>query len=247
MTSRATVLSPATPSEFLLHTLSSQRYPTTIVIGRSQQEFLRAVVEEVALQLSTERTSKQDNLQDGSNEKTISRPFLESPLSQVALSRHIRLVFISTITHLRAYLSILSAANSPVAAPPGYTPDGNPPLLLVYGLLALHRDTSEWSAQGLGNSTAVLVDCAARNAFLPVVVEPRGAGGHDGLDHLARETVPILNGTPRNEDGIWNGRSVTVQQVMSRWFEFESRDWKEETDHLSKNKTIVSPEDRHQD
>ncbi|KAK7403965.1 hypothetical protein QQX98_010242 [Neonectria punicea] len=221
MISRAVVLSPATPSELLQYIISCQRYPTTLIIGSSKDEFQNAVVEDVTEQLS----SKDDEFQETANEETPSHPFLKAPLYQIAISRHIRIVFTPTVTHLRSYLSVFSAADSPIAAPPGHTPDDKPALLLVYGLLALHRDTSEWSAQGVGNSTAVLVDCAARNAFRPVVVEPRGVGGHDGLDRLGREMVPLLNGTAMKDDGTWSGRNVSVRQVLSRWLEFESRDW----------------------
>ncbi|KAK7429892.1 hypothetical protein QQZ08_003514 [Neonectria magnoliae] len=221
MTSRPVVLSPATPSELLQYIISCQRYPTTLIICSSKEEFQNAVVEDVAQQLS----SKDDEPEETTNEEISSHPFLKAPLYQTAISRHIRIVFTPTVTHLRSYLSVFSAADSPIAAPPGHTPDDKPALLLAYGLLALHRDTSEWSAQGIGNSTAVLVDCAARNAFRPVVVEPRGVGGHGDLDRLGREMVPLLNGTARKDDGTWGGRSVSVRQVLSRWLEFESRGW----------------------
>ncbi|KAF7543697.1 hypothetical protein G7Z17_g10534 [Cylindrodendrum hubeiense] len=221
MTSQPVVLSPATPSELLSYVISYHRYPTTLIIGFPKHEFLSAVVEDVVQQLSL----KDDEPRDGDDEDKPPHPFLRAPLYQIAVSRHIRIVFTPTVTHLRAYLSVFSAAESPIPAPPNHVPDTKPPILLVYGLMALHRDASEWSAQGIGNSTAVLVDCAARNKFRPVIVEPRGVGGHDELDHLGREMIPLLNGTARKDDGTWSGRSVNIRQVLSRWFEFESREW----------------------
>ncbi|KAH7134326.1 hypothetical protein EDB81DRAFT_803625 [Dactylonectria macrodidyma] len=221
MTSRPTVLSPATPSELLSHIISCHRYPATLIVGCSKQEFLSAVVEDVAQQLYL-----QDEQPHGTeNHETPSHPFLKAPLYQVAISRHIRIIFTPTVTHFRSYLSVFSAADSPIPAPPNHVPDHKPPLLLVYGLLALHRDASEWSAQGIGNSAAVLVDGAARNAFQPVLVEPRGVGGYEDLDHLCNEVVPLLNGTARKDDGSWSGRGVNIKQVLCRWFEFESLEW----------------------
>lgn len=221
MTSQPVVLSPATPSELISYIISYHRYPTTIIVGCSKQEFLTAVVEDVVNQLSL----KDHEPKDDANEDTPPHPFLKAPLYQIAVSRHIRIAFTPTVTHLRSYLSVFSPADSPIPAPPNHVPDSKLPLLLVYGLLALHRDASEWSAQGIGNSAAFLADCAARSKFRPVIVEPRGVGGHDELDHLGREVIPLLNGTARKDDGCWSGRSVSIRQVLSRWFEFESREW----------------------
>lgn len=221
MTSQPVVLSPATPSELLSYIISCHRYPTTLVVGCSKQELLSAVVEDVVHQLSL----KDDEPQDNVKEDIPPHPFLKAPLYQIAVSRHIRIAFTPTVTHLRSYLSVFSPADSPIPAPPNHVADSKPPLLLVYGLLALHRDASEWSAQGIGNSAAVLADCAARSKFRPVIVEPRSVGGHDELDHLGREVIPLLNGTARKDDGSWSGRSVSIRQVLSRWFEFESREW----------------------
>ncbi|KAH7150462.1 hypothetical protein B0J13DRAFT_289116 [Dactylonectria estremocensis] len=218
MTSRPTVLSPATPSELLSYIISCHRYPTTLIVGSSRQEFLGAVVEDVAQQLSLQE-------EQTGNHDIRSHPFLKAPLYQVAISRHIRIIFTPTVTHFRTYLSVFSAADSPIQAPPNHVPDRKPPLLLVYGLLAVHRDASEWSAQGIGNSAAVLVDGAARNAFRPVLIEPRGVGGHEDLEHLCKEVIPLLNGTARKDDGSWSGRGVSIKQVLCRWFEFESQEW----------------------
>ncbi|KAI5463491.1 hypothetical protein BGZ63DRAFT_193770 [Mariannaea sp. PMI_226] len=222
MTSKPLVLPPATPSELLSYIISSHRYPTTLIIGCPKDEFLGAVVEDIVGQLTLEDDQRHAS---GSDTLPPSHPFLKAHLYQIAVSRHIRIIFAPTVTHLRSYLSVFSAKDSPVPLPPSHVDVSKSPLLLVYGLLALHRDASEWSAQGIGNSTAVLVDCATRNGFQPVIVEPRGSGGHGDLDHLGGEMIPILNGTSRKEDGSWLGRSVNIRQVLCRWFEFEDREW----------------------
>ncbi|KAF4991348.1 hypothetical protein FDECE_14069 [Fusarium decemcellulare] len=219
MTLQPVVLSPATPSELLSYVISCHRYPTTIIIGSSLADFQLSLAEEITYHLTL-----QD--QDPSNSETTSpaHPFLKAPLYQIAISRHIRIVFAATVTHLRAYFSVFSPEDSPVSAPPNHGTSARPPALVVYGLLALHRDASEWSAQGIGNSAALLVDAASRNAFRAVIVEPKGVGGHDNLEHLGAELVPLLNGTSRKDDGSWSGRSVSTRQVLSRWFEFENRE-----------------------
>ncbi|KAM6533890.1 hypothetical protein FALCPG4_006836 [Fusarium falciforme] len=215
MASQPIVLSPATPSELLSYIISCHRYPTTIVIGSTKTEFQQSLVEDITHHLT---------LQDKDPEiSSPSHPFLTASLYQIAISRHIRIIFAPTVTHLRAQLSVFTPKDSAVSAPPNHAPSTRAPILLVYGLLALHRDASEWSAQGIGNSAALLVDSASRNAFRAVVIEPKGIGGHDDIEHLGGEMVPLLNGTARRDDGSWSGRGVGVRQVMSRWFEFEDR------------------------
>ncbi|KAH7189292.1 uncharacterized protein B0J16DRAFT_111953 [Fusarium flagelliforme] len=220
MTSRPIVLAPATPSELLSYIISDHRYPTTIIIGSSKAEFKTALIEDITHQLALQDEQQED--QDNPTE--LSHVLLKSSLLQTAISRHIRILFAPTVTHLRAYLSVFTPKDSSIPAPPNHTPGSSPPFLLVYGLLALHRDASEWSAQGIGNSAALLVDAALRNEFRAAIVEPKGIEGHDNLEHLGEEMVPLLNGTARKDDGSWSGRTVSIKQVLNRWFEFEARE-----------------------
>ncbi|KAL2019838.1 hypothetical protein VTK56DRAFT_9100 [Thermocarpiscus australiensis] len=198
---------------------------------------------------------------------------LRSPLYQVAVARHIRTVFTPTVTHLRAFLSVFSVhddhhdPSSKVSPPPpgaGTTsattskvaqahskiappapPPPPPPLLLVYGFLALHRDTSEWSVQGVSNSAAVLVEAASRAGLRAVVVERRRweVGGRDfqsdsqqvggrEMRELLAERVPVLSGSARRtgldaqlEGSGWTGRTVDVGRVLGRWFRFRLGEW----------------------
>ena len=54
-------------------------------------------------------------------------------------------------------------------------------MLVVYDLLALHRATSEWSAQGLSSTVATLVEAGTREGMRLVVVERKGHGSR-GVD-----------------------------------------------------------------
>ncbi|CVK89097.1 hypothetical protein FPRO06_03827 [Fusarium proliferatum] len=221
--SQPIVISPQSPSELLSYIISYHRYPSTIIIGSSKEEFQSSLIEEIThhLTLQAEQLQLDDS---GDSETQPSHHLLKAPLYQIAISRHIRFLFAPTVTHLRAFLSVFTPKDSPIPAPPNYTPASRPPLLLVYGLLALHRDASEWSAQGIGNSAALLVDAASRNEFRAAIIEPKGIGGHHTLDHLGGEMIPLLNGTSRRDDGSWSGRTVSAKQVLSRWFEFDNRE-----------------------
>lgn len=158
-----------------------------------------------------------------------------TPLYQVAVARHIRVAFIPTVSHLRAYLSVFSVADSKVSAPP---PSGNSataspraPLLLLYGFLNLHRDTSEWSVQGISNTAAVLVEAASRVGFQAVVAEPR-VDGSDSEELLA-ERMPILSGSARRagpglDESGWTGKTADVRRVLGRWFRFQPGEWEQD-------------------
>jgi hypothetical protein len=158
-------------------------------------------------------------------------------------------VFIPTVSHLRAYLSAFEEeeASEPVKE------ERQVPLIVVYGLVGLHSDTSEWSAQGLGNSLSLLVEVGDRCGRGVVCIEERateevrenlGAREEDEVvdDEESEERkwkqackvweqkVPMLNGSVRragmtSEDEAWSGRTVEVGRIFARWFRFGRGDW----------------------
>lgn len=172
-------------------------------------------------------------------------PLLIATLHQIVTSRFVNLVFVPTLSHLRAYLAVFSSE----AKGQGVEGEGGPPkqsfekignrtpLLVVYGMVALHRDTSEWSAQGLGSSVAALVEAGWRGGRKVVVVEERelydeSEGGEGAEIRTAGwdERLPMLNGSVKrvgleSEDGGWSGRTLEVGRVFGRWFRFERGEW----------------------
>ncbi|KFH45156.1 hypothetical protein ACRE_039970 [Hapsidospora chrysogenum ATCC 11550] len=205
--SSAIILPPVTPSELVSQIMARHRYPTTILITSAKQPFFDALTYEIQSQDEEQRNH-----------------ILHKTLLQTAVSRHIHLAFTPTVAHLRAYLSTFTQGDSRTPAPPNSKgADGASPLLLVYGFLEVHRVTTEWSAQGIANSAAALVEAAARNSFRAAVVEPRGGGVEfEALDEFLGEEVPLLSGTLRKESGAWSGRTVEIRSILGRWFEGQS-------------------------
>lgn len=200
-----TVLAPATPVELITHILADYRYPTTMIIVSHKQPFLDALTQEIR-----------------SGDESGKDQLLHKSLLQTAVSRHLRLIFTPTITHLRAYLETFNVDdNIRYATPANYSArTDKSPLLLVYGFLEGHRVTTEWSAQGLASTAAGLVEAAARNSLRAGVVEPRAGGdGFEILEEFMNEQIPILNGTTRRESGAWSGRTIEVKRVLGQWFE----------------------------
>ncbi|KAI3331368.1 hypothetical protein F4824DRAFT_504128 [Ustulina deusta] len=235
-------LSPALPSELLSYILNRHVYPTTLVICSSQADFLTSVFEDIQIQSRKTPPNPigQQGLHGGEplrhqdpveEDAEVKHALLSSPLYQVATSRHIRVIYVPTVTHLRAYLSVFSPDESRVPAPPALTltRDGEPHVIL-YGFLKLHRDTSEWSAQGLSNTTSALVELAHRLSWKALLIEPASDPHDTALEELLQEAVPILNGGARrlglnSEEGAWTGRTVEVGRVLGRWCRFQRAQW----------------------
>ncbi|KAA8632254.1 hypothetical protein SMACR_04674 [Sordaria macrospora] len=208
-------------------------------------------------------TSSKINTSTGPGSWTSSQ-FLASPLYQLAVARHIRTVFIPTVSHLRAFLSVFdtnttSSANNnnnnnnnnnKVPAPPS-TYDSAPVQLgsdqqqkqrqiIVYGLLSLHRDSSEWSVQGLNNTLSVLLEAGRRVRLGVGVVEPveyddqKSDLRRRSMDDLLGDKMPVVSRSAlRGAAGAGDlllersvaGKTVDVRRVLGRWFRFGIGEW----------------------
>ncbi|KAI1203868.1 hypothetical protein F5X97DRAFT_4023 [Nemania serpens] len=234
-------LSPALPSELLSYILNHHLYPSTLIICSSRAEFLASVVQQIrSAPHGNTHDADQRELREGepphyhdsvAEGAELKHALLSSPLYQVATSRHIRVIYVPTVTHLRAYLSVFSPDESSVPAPPTFTlTSGRKPHVILYGFVNLHRDTSEWSAQGLSNTTSTLVDLVHRLSWGALLIEPRNSACKTALEELLQEAVPILNGGarkwgPDSEEGAWSGRTVEVGRILGRWFCFQRAQW----------------------
>ncbi|KAI0176122.1 hypothetical protein GGR52DRAFT_346430 [Hypoxylon sp. FL1284] len=234
------VLSPALPLELLTYILSHDIYPTTLIICATRADFIATLASdarsETARQSSPPEHGTETAGEHGDESDREARRYRSlvsaSPLYQVATSRHIRVVYVPTVTHLRAYLSVFSPDESPVPAPPaGFRPPRDErPRIILFGLLDMHRDTSEWSAQGLSNTLSAIVEVAHRLSWQAAVVEPRNRNSSPALEDILKEHVPFLSGGGRRpgldlDEGGWTGRTVEVGRVMKRWFRFERGPW----------------------
>ncbi|KAG6231894.1 hypothetical protein E4U26_006270 [Claviceps purpurea] len=218
------LLPPRTPSELLQEVLSHRTRQITVVIGWPKEQFLAALIQEVRQQ----QQQQQQQQQPIDSSKDQHPPLLRAPLMQIAAARHMTMAFAPTVCHLRAYLATWTASSLPTPSPlaaRSVCADKlvQPPLLIVYGLLDLHRHGAEWSAQGLSISAAILVQGAWRSGCRAVLLEPRSREGDEGedqgeLSEMLAERLPVLSRTVRREDGSWAGPVVRVTNVLGEWF-----------------------------
>ncbi|KAL1872800.1 hypothetical protein VTK73DRAFT_1271 [Phialemonium thermophilum] len=245
--------SPALPSHLLAYVLATCTYPTTLIICSTRESFVSCLVDDFKHRgrsnngLQPER-EQESPLISGDGDKLlpgvandvpdVAQSLLSSTLSQVAIAKHIRLVFVPTVSHLRVSLSHFSATSSEVSAPPSNfsrpsVPDPRlqTPFLIVFGFLELHRNTSEWSAQGISNTAAALVDAAVSAEMKICVIEPAlGDSDRSTLDTVIGEAVPVLSRSALRavselDEARWTGRTVEIRQVLGRWFRFRTRNW----------------------
>ncbi|KAK4134572.1 hypothetical protein BT67DRAFT_421194 [Trichocladium antarcticum] len=245
-------LSPALPSDLINFIIQHCTSPTTLIICSDRAEFLSALTQDTATNPNNPITLH-PNPPKTPHHPPVPKPhhpLLTSPIHTLAVARHIRTVFIPTVSHLRAFLSIFptaAATGNKIPPPPPptttttttTTTTRKTPLLLVFNFLSLHRHTSEWSVQGLSSTAAALVEAGRRGGLRVVVAEQSGAGRcGGGLQALLGERVPVLSGGARRAAGLelrlqgpegsgWARRTADVGRVLGRWFRFRDGEWGE--------------------
>lgn len=269
------LLSPALPSELLTYVLDHHVYPTTLVICSSMTDYLRSLQHDLSNKNIPRHNHPESSDEAAAGESERPEPdsagdseegnahdqLLLQTLSYLAISRHIRTVYIPTVTHLRSWASVFSPEDGNVTGPPSnFTPPGRKcPTLIVSGVIELHRDTSEWSAQGLGNTMAALVETADRLGWSLVMAEQQsrsaaelnGVGEREASQELTdfgsllEEKMPILSGSARRaglnpDEGGWSGRTVQVGRAMSRWFKFRYGPWDDHNGKVDEETPIAS-------
>lgn len=143
---------------------------------------------------------------------------LTQTIGLLANSSRIQLTFCSSLESLRAYLAALGST--------GKDQPGKQRLLAILDMVALHRTTTEFSAQGLSRTFAAAVETASRVGLDLILCECSNSVNPTSDDWGGRlwdTRVPLLNGSVRirGEEGSWGGRGVTIKQIAQRWFDFD--------------------------
>ncbi|CAK7562365.1 MAG: hypothetical protein SEPTF4163_000207 [Sporothrix epigloea] len=229
---QSVVVPPVRCAALLSFVLARCTHPTTLVICSTSSDFVRKCVYDDC------------EAQDGS-----SGPLHTASLLEVAVARHIRVVFIPTVAHLRGFLAAFDLAASRVPAPPevpvrdstseNYSVNRGDRVLAVYDFVRLHRGTSEWSGQGLGATVAVLVEAGWRTGLDVLVVESgEPVEGETVKRNTEQETVlndkaPVLSSAARKQlqRAGYPLRSGRVREFLERWLTLRQQlDGKDEQD-----------------
>ena len=102
--------------------------------------------------------------------------------------------------------------------------------MAVLNLVDLHRETSDFSAQGISRTLALAVEAASRTGMrleithidrvLDQIALDTGSHEHS---NVWEERIPLLNGSMPSGDSTrqWTGRTVEVRKVLTRWCRLE--------------------------
>ncbi|KAL9029691.1 MAG: hypothetical protein Q9196_002099 [Gyalolechia fulgens] len=210
-------LPPMRCNELIDYVLQHHEAPTTIIICSSREAFLEGL---------------QRSLEAGSADPGIIQlhPLLIPTIHQLAASSTVSVAFTPTLPHVRAYLASYSPGK--VSNPGSLTsarPGSHTPMLAIYGLLALHGHTTEFSIQGLSRSLAIAAEAAdAFGMQLTLTedaealelrnLEPSVEGETETPRDCWEEQVPVLNSSlALSNDRAWAGRTVDVGAVVAKW------------------------------
>jgi hypothetical protein len=244
-----TVLHPIELASYIQYLLANHASPTTLVVCASQEAFLTQLQGSIAHAKDLERAEAEDAEVPPEKLSMIAaraHELLIPTIYQLSSARTIKVTFCATLAQLQAYLGVYGTKETTDA--PVFQEDNVSnavPTLALLNPLAIHKETSSFSAQGLSRTFASAVEAAIRLKQKLVIIEcpsrvtgtPANAdededsvhdgGGlsrlNDGVDPWDQQ-VPVLNVTTKSfgagERG-WVGRTVLARRIVGRWCVFE--------------------------
>lgn len=243
-----TVLEDIELENFFQLVLDRHGPSSTLVICSSKDTFLQK------LQAGISQSTQDDEHQQPEDPTTEIRSsarqqkWTAPTLRVLASAQTLKVAFCEDVTHLRAYLAAYPHRDENLEPSNTATsPRVSQRMLAVLNPIALHRPTSNFSAQGLNRTLSIAVDaahqsgsklmiaeCPVQEASQPTEDEAMdNEDGEDGETVLAPEhrnmwdeEVSILNVATKTfgagERG-WVGRTVKLRAIASRWCVFEKQ------------------------
>ncbi|OJD13339.1 hypothetical protein AJ78_06197 [Emergomyces pasteurianus Ep9510] len=193
---------------------------TMLIVCSTRDVFLQ----QICASSSIAPTEPGNEHPEDAEECNLNRRF-HNTIGLIAQSKRITLAFCPSLQHFCSYISAFRRRRlMPLKQEDGDLQREGGPLLAVLGLVALHYDTREFSAQGIAKTLALTVEIAARERVnlalweCLVVGREYASGGS-----LWEADVPLLSGQARGSMGGDNshaGRTVKLKKVAKRWFYF---------------------------
>ncbi|KAB8233000.1 uncharacterized protein BDW43DRAFT_100743 [Aspergillus alliaceus] len=142
-----------------------------------------------------------------SRETAESHPILTKSLGLLSNSTRFKIAYCPTLENLRAYLSVLPLSGNSAQKTVAEYQEMRRPLMAILDLVTFATAVEAASREGMD-----LVLCECQDAANPVDGE-RG-------EVLWYTNIPLLNNSVRRGESTWLGRSVPVNRVVQRWFQF---------------------------
>lgn len=257
------VLHPISLPDFLPYILDRQSHPTHLIICSSRDDFVHNLLASVAPtseglnQEQVEETPAESESTErvvGLAEHSLHRLLIPT-IRLISQSLKIKVTFCPSLKVLQAHLATYPTSHIPPQADQSVEVNASPvatvpATMALLNPIAVHRETTAFSAQGISKTIAAAVDAAARCERQLVIAEcstghppsPRDRGGEAqrseygegtsslqhvamGPEHAWEEEIPILNVTTKSFGTVgkdwWVGRTVKIRSVAERWCRFE--------------------------
>jgi len=253
----------SSPTAFLTHLLHNTTLPkpspthkNLLIVCQSRNDFIHHLLADVDASTSASFSDHRNNeygdadghdlhINTNSQKLTLlSSPFITAPITLVAAASKFMVTYAPTLMHLRAILATLhtSTSSSPSTATTSAEETAaekvGPQVVAIYGILNLHRESGELTAQGLSRTLAALVDYTYSfpgNHMSDVELKE----GFDGEKMVViqveeiNEKIPIVNSDMMMKRNFLSGDGfdeegekwkVAVEKVVERWFEIVTID-----------------------
>ena len=217
------ILPPQSGLEFVRYLLNHDTPHTNLVICQNRKDFVDGLYG--ACSLRANDFEDHENVEEEMRALAITA---HDSIESIAVSRHIKVTFTPTVSHLRAHLSVICKSTflSNFRANVGSIPSSR---LAVFGLISVHRGTSDFSAQGLMRSLSLLLETAqsteqgvvlAEDLLVDVTRSSHQNDLREAISNPWKEIIPLLSSrvlrktlnvrTPATQD-------ITIEDVLQNW------------------------------
>lgn len=217
--------------------------PTNLIICSTREAFLQELLHETdptAASTSGQQDEASEMCSDvpSATQSELSPSFfslLRPTLSLLATSRTIKLSFCPDLTHLLAYLSLLTHRKPDASSPDVLSESASRrshgrPILAILNPIRLHKPTSSFSAQGFNRTFASAVETAHYRGQQLVFVEANESESHapeeaEATQHYHAEPDNDGEHQPvQRSDDLWE-EQLSMLNVTTKTFGVGERGW----------------------
>ena len=211
--------------ELVDHVIHHHSILTTLIICSSREECYRELL------VATSGVSDEGDTTSNGDEES-QHALLKPTLHLIATTANVKLVFVPTLPQLRAYLSVYQPGQIQQDTPLHEQAGNRVPSLVIWGLVNLHRSTTEHSAQGLSRTLSAAFEVAYNCRQKLIIAEPQllrahedGGSSEEVVHSPWKEQIPLLSGSARviADQRTFAGRRIEVGDVVGKWCRFERR------------------------
>jgi hypothetical protein len=187
----------------------NQTKPALLIVCSTREEWMHDLSADKIIDQDHDRPTTETPNRDRHDGHQLK--FSNPTIRLIAKAQNVKIAFIQSLMHFRAYLSHLSHKECLVQ------------FLAILNLQDLHTTTSEDSAQDISRSIALSVDTAVTHgldlSFMFVRKRETSEDIREADQRILYQNVPILNSGTRStgDNRIWSGRTIQLGTIFSKW------------------------------